>query len=162
MIFVTVGGQMPFDRLVRAVDEWAAGRADVEIEAQIGRTEYVPSNIPASEVLDPERFDEKMRRASLIVSHAGMGTILTALSIGKPIIVVPRRAALGEHRNDHQLATVRHLSESASIHVADDERALLSMLNSKDALPDPSRLSAAASPELLAFVRGFVGLDNDS
>ena len=47
-----------------------------------------------------------MDAAAAIVAHAGMGTILTALETGKRLLVMPRRAALGEHRNDHQLATV--------------------------------------------------------
>ena len=53
-----------------------------------------------------------------------MGTILTALELGKPLLVMPRRAALGEHRNDHQLATVRRFAELGSVEVALDESEL--------------------------------------
>ncbi len=59
-----------------------------------------------------------MQAATAIVAHAGMGTILTALEMGKPLLVMPRRAALGEHRNDHQLATASRFAELGRVKVA--------------------------------------------
>ena len=104
MIFVTVGAQMPFDRLVKAVDQWAAsqGRGDV---AQIGSTDYRPSAIQWTRFLDPEKFKHRFETAKVVVAHAGTGSIITALQLGKPILVMPRRANLRETRNDHQVAT---------------------------------------------------------
>ena len=40
----------------------------------------------------------------VVIAHDEMGSIITALEMGKPIVVMPRRAELGEHRNDHQVA----------------------------------------------------------
>jgi UDP-N-acetylglucosamine transferase subunit ALG13 len=103
MIFVTVGTQVQFDRLIRTVDERAGARERSDIFAQIG-----PSNhqLKHERLIEPTRFRNCVEAASLVITHAGMGSIITALELGKRIIVMPRRASLGEHRNDHQVAMV--------------------------------------------------------
>ena len=124
MIFVTVGGNTPFDRLIEAVDGWAAEHPEVELTAQIGPGSYKPQHMPWVAFLDPSEFQETARRADLMVSHAGMGTILSATDVGVPLLVLPRKAALNETRNDHQMATVGHLKDRGLFHVADDESEL--------------------------------------
>jgi UDP-N-acetylglucosamine transferase subunit ALG13 len=106
VIFVTVGSSEPFDRLVRAVDEWAGLRGRSDVFAQIGHSDYQPKHIQCSKFLDPSEFRTRFNNAQFVVAHAGMGSIITALEIGKPIVVMPRRAHLGETRSDHQVATV--------------------------------------------------------
>ena len=117
MIFVTVGTQLPFDRLINAVDTWASRNPDIEIIAQIGPTDIQPINMQYSSFLSPDKADEYFVQASLIVSHAGMGSILTALKYRKPILILPRRASLSEHRNDHQMATAKWLCNKPGITV---------------------------------------------
>ena len=121
MIFVTVGSDLPFNRLVRVVDDWAAERGRTDVFAQIGETGWRPRHIPYCQFLEPAEFQQKIREASVIISHAGMGTILTALSAQRPILVMPRLHALFEIRNEHQLATVRRLQETGAVAVALDE-----------------------------------------
>ena len=104
MIFVTVGAQMAFDRLVRTVDEWAATRGRKDVFAQIGPTEWRPRHIEWVAFLPPEDFRKRVADATMVVAHAGMGSIITALELGKPILVMPRRGHLQETRNDHQVA----------------------------------------------------------
>ena len=41
-VFVSVGSMMPFDRLTRAMDEWAAANPGIPVEIQIGKGEYEP------------------------------------------------------------------------------------------------------------------------
>ena len=95
---------MPFDRMVRTIDAWASrvGRSDVF--AQIGPTNWRPRHIEWTQFIEPQDFRRRVRDATIIVAHAGMGSILV-LELGKPIIVMPRRGDLRETRNDHQLAT---------------------------------------------------------
>jgi UDP-N-acetylglucosamine transferase subunit ALG13 len=128
VIFVTVGGQLPFDRLVHAVDQWAITQQRGDVFAQIGKSENPPSHIQWQSFLSPPDFQAKAREAEVIVAHAGMGSILTALEFGKPIVVMPRRAHLGEHRNDHQWATVNHLNKDVGVTIAADEGELLDQL----------------------------------
>ena len=154
MIFVTVGAQMPFDRLVRAVDDWAGKRGRRDVFAQVGPTSFCPANIPYAKFLEPPDFDSKVREASVIVAHAGMGSILTALEVGKPILIMPRRGDLKETRNDHQVATARRFQGRTA--VAFDETELAQRLDEIDSLSAASRISSRASDLLAQSLLGFV------
>ncbi len=156
MIFAAVGTQMPFDRLVKALDRWAAANPDVTVVAQTGETEIVPEALECHAFLAPEKFAACQMNAELIVSHAGMGAILSAGTLGKPLIMMPRRHALGEHRNDHQMATARRFKCRPGIHVAWDEDELVSLLNRRGDLAAGHEASPFATPELLDAISDFI------
>lgn len=156
MIFVTVGYQMAFDRLIGAVDDWKSSHPDHAAFAQIGPTDHVPSHLDHVDFTEPEEFTRHVRDASVIVAHAGMGSILTALQHGKPIVVMPRRAAFRETRNDHQVATAERLRDRPGIHVAMDETELGPILDRLSELREIPPISSEASPELIAHVRRFI------
>jgi UDP-N-acetylglucosamine transferase subunit ALG13 len=158
VIFVTVGTQLPFDRLVKAVDAWAGEIGAAPAFAQIGDTEYRPAHMEWAAYLPSPLFRQRLEAASVIVSHAGMGTLLTGLQAQKPLIVMPRQLALNEIRNDHQVATVRWLRRLPGVTVCDDTDALTGVLRRGD-WRSPDRLSPDASPELLAAVRAFIDGD---
>ena len=157
MIFVTVGTQLPFDRLVTAVDRWAGHAQPVShVFAQIGPTDLQPSHIEWRDFIGPPECQRRMREADVIVAHAGMGTILSALELGKPLVVMPRRAALGEHRNEHQLATARWLAESGGVNVAFDERELAHKLDAADRIGGGERISQYAGDDFIRALRAFI------
>jgi UDP-N-acetylglucosamine transferase subunit ALG13 len=121
MIFLTVGTVMPFDRLVQAVDEAvAAGVIATPVFAQIGETSLRPRNIEYATVLDKHDFDRKVAEAEYLISHAGMGSITTALERNKRLLVMPRRKQFREHVNDHQVATARKFGALGHVLVAYD------------------------------------------
>lgn len=116
MIFLTVGTQFPFDRLVKTVDQAFDGRLiNEEIFAQIGETSYKPLNFESVVSLEKNVFDKRLREASSVISHAGMGTITMALKNHKPLLVMPRLKRYREHVNDHQVATARKFEELGHI-----------------------------------------------
>ena len=156
MIFATVGGQLPFDRLVKSVDMWSSAHEDQQVFAQIGNAAFVPQHAQWRRFLNRQEFSERMNAASVIVSHAGMGTILTALELRKPILVLPRRRHLREHRNDHQWATVKHLRSSWGVQVAEDEDQLLRRLDELDQWPTAVPAQSAECQKLVEFLRSFV------
>lgn len=156
MIFVTVGTQLPFDRLISAIDQWADRHDRNDVIAQTGPTGLRPARIKAVAFMDPSTFDRHFMQASLIVAHAGMGSILGALSAAKPILIMPRKATLGEHRNDHQLATANRFRNRPGIFVADDEQDLPKLLDDPAGLGGGSPIAAHASPELLQTIRDFI------
>ncbi len=156
MIFVTVGTDLPFDRLVRTVDDWAAETQRTDVFAQIGETAWRPTHIRFSKFLEPEEFRRCFNESTTVVAHAGMGTILSALQWGKPILVMPRQASLNEHRNEHQLATAKHLAGLGKIDVAFDEGALRVKLDHLSELGVKERITPHASPELIAALREFI------
>ena len=157
MIFLTVGTQLPFDRLVGAVDRWAATRPGADVVAQVGPTALRPAAVAWERFLPPAECRERMRAADAIVAHAGMGTILSALELGTPIVVMPRAAALGEHRNDHQLATARRFAELGSVAVAFDEAELHARLDALGGLAAGGRIGSHAEGPLVEAVRTFIG-----
>ena len=158
MIFVTVGTDMPFNRLVRVVDEWAKATGRDDVFAQIGDTDWQPAHIAWSKFLQPPEFAQRFAEAEVVVAHAGMGTILSALQWEKPILVMPRRALLGEQRNEHQLATVRRLSELGKINVAMDEAELRVNLDGLDRFRPKEKIAAYASDSLIIALREFIEL----
>lgn len=129
MIFVTVGSQMPFDRLVRAVEAWAraAGRSDVVF--QVGGGGYAPEGFTARESFTPEEFERHVAEADLIVGHAGTGTIMAALETGKRVVCLARREHLSETRNDHQVATLERFAERPGVTGTADEAELGALID---------------------------------
>ena len=156
MIFVTVGTDQSFDRLIRIVDEWAKQNQRTDVFAQVGKTDSPPSYIAYSEFLEPSEFTERFSSADLIIAHAGMGTILSALRFGKPILIFPRIAALGEQRNEHQMATARRLSAMGKVNVAFDDASLREMLQQLDTLKPKEAIGASASEELTNSIKNFI------
>jgi UDP-N-acetylglucosamine transferase subunit ALG13 len=156
MILVTVGAQMPFDRMVRAVDAWCGKKRHADVFAQIGRTALCPRHIKWVEFLPPTVFREYFQNASAIIAHAGMGSIITALELAKPILVMPRRGDLGETRNDHQVATAQHFLGLGYVSVAMDEEEMTWKLDQLDRLTTGPVIGPQASPELLVALRNFI------
>lgn len=147
-VFVTVGTQLPFARLVDAVDALAPGLgrpviAQVGPEAAAGRWRHVE----VAPFLDAAAFAALAARACVIVGHAGIGTFLTARSHGVPAVLAPRRAALGEHRNEHQLATARRLEGRPGVAIAWEMEALGPLIAAAAAGPDPSAPAGPSAAE---------------
>jgi beta-1,4-N-acetylglucosaminyltransferase len=125
MIFLTVGTQFPFDRLVKSIDEFINQNGfEDEIFAQIGKSTYRPRNFEYVEFLNKKNFDGYVNNASGLISHAGIGIIMQSLDNSKPLLVMPRLRKLGEVVNDHQLAIAKKFEESGHILAAYSEKEL--------------------------------------
>ena len=85
-----------------------------------------------------------------------MGTILSALHAGKPLVVMPRRASLGEQRNEHQLATAKHMEENGKVTAAFTEEDLLHQLNHIADLKPREPIGPYASKELTDGIHDFI------
>lgn len=156
MIFVTVGSDIPFDRLVRTVDRWARDRDRRDVFAQIGHGGWQPDFISFSAMLQPVEFRERLISSAIVVGHAGMGTILSALQHSKPVLVMPRKGSLGETRNEHQLATARQLQAMGRINVAFDEDELFGFLDRIEELTPKEPIPPFANPELIRGLHDFI------
>jgi UDP-N-acetylglucosamine transferase subunit ALG13 len=122
LIFVTAGTQLPFPRLLAMVAEVTQASEDT-VFAQTAAPEY-SGPLPGAPFLERAEFEECCRRAHIIIGHAGTGTIFAARRFGKPLVVVPRRFHLGEHRNDHQTATAHELERAGRAVIAEDAATL--------------------------------------
>jgi UDP-N-acetylglucosamine transferase subunit ALG13 len=156
MILVTVGTDLPFDRMVKVIDSWAKENGREDVFAQIGEGGWVPEYIRHAEFLQPAEFSEYFNSSKVIVSHAGMGTILSALFHGKPILVMPKLAKLGEHRNEHQTATAIRMKDLGNVNVAFDEEELRYHLDHLEDLQPSRKIGSFASKTLVEGIRSFI------
>jgi len=162
MIFVTIGTQVPFDRLIKAVDEVFPYLECEEIIVQAPLESYVPIHFKTIQFIAPLKFNEIFNRAEFVISHAGMGTILSAMSSEKKLLIMPRKAKFGEHRNDHQVATANKFKAMDAVNVAEDEKDLqhiLKQLMLKD-LKASVKLGDYASEELILSLKNFISDKN--
>jgi exopolysaccharide biosynthesis glucuronosyltransferase PssE len=122
VILVTVGtNEATFDRLLRTVEGLAAQE---EVVVQHGPSAVRPRGATCREFMPFDELVATMRRARVVVTHAGVGSVMTALLAGKRPIVVPRLRRHGEAVDDHQLAWARRLEEGG-LAVLVEEPALL-------------------------------------
>jgi beta-1,4-N-acetylglucosaminyltransferase len=112
LIFVTVGTNptMHFDRLLKPMDELAA-LLDEQVILQTGCSAFVPQHAEHFAFTTSDHIETLNKSARIVISHAAAGSVITALSRRKPVIVVPRRHHLNEHIDDHQLELARALAE---------------------------------------------------
>ena len=120
-VFVTVGTHpQNFTRLLKEIDSIASESEDTEFFAQTGYTDYKPENFLSKNFFSTEEYTERFASADVIVSHAGAGTIINALRLQKPLVLVPRLKKFSEHTNDHQLDLARALEKRRKAIVVED------------------------------------------
>lgn len=111
-----------FRRLLeRLVEIMPAG---AEVLWQTGGTDASGLGIDATPWVPPTQLNAALRGADLVVSHAGVGSALSALAAGRSPVLVPRSGALGEHVDDHQLEIAAGLAgrNVAAVRRVDDLR----------------------------------------
>ena len=98
MIFVTLGTQdKSFKRLLKAVEkEKLNGNIKEKVVVQAGYTKYKSDVMEIFDTISKDEFEEYMAKASLVITHGGVGSILTALDNNKKVIAAPR---LARYRN---------------------------------------------------------------
>ena len=150
MIFVTTGAQLPFDRFVRMIDG-LAGCIEEKVVAQFIPDKYHSRNLELTGFISPATFGKYVSDARIVVAHAGMGSIISALEVEKPVIVLPRQASLGEHRNDHQVATAERMSELGYVLYAHDYDEMKTFILAEN-LPPLRKISKQASASLIQAI----------
>jgi UDP-N-acetylglucosamine transferase subunit ALG13 len=153
MIFITVGtSQYPFDRLVRVAD--ALTDLD-DVVVQRGASAIVPSRARSVDFLDFADVVDHIRRARLVVMHAGVGSIMLALAGGKRPFVIPRRRDLDEVVDNHQFQIARELARIGRVTLVEDPDALPDLLQSAG---PPSALADVAVSPLVEEVARYAAL----
>lgn len=160
MIFLTVGTHEPFDRLVSCVDGWCGENGmGANVFGQITKNaQYLPRNFETVSTLSPDDFSERFKLADFVISHAGMGSIIMALSMRKPIVLLPRRGHLKETRNDHQYATIQRFRKRAGVYAALNEEELVDTLNevSQGVTFEEQEVPAFADDQLIDALKNFI------
>ena len=156
MIFVTVGHQMPFDRLVSLVEQWSVASERDDIFAQTGESNISPANFGSKKWLTPAEYESNMDRCTAIVAHAGTGTILQALNRNKPMLVLPRLSGVGETRNDHQVGTARYFAQRGLLLAAFEDDQFIRLLGEVESFTPREKIGDWASPDLLERISDFI------
>ena len=160
MIFFTLGTYpLAFDRLLVAID----GLCDEniiknEIFGQIGHTKYKPRNFEYVNILKKDDFDLKLKSATALISHAGMGTISMALENDKPLLVFPRLKEYKEVVNDHQLHTARKFEQLGHVLAAYKIEELSGQIEKLEYFHPKKRISQAeeVSERISIFIESII------
>lgn len=143
MIVVTVGtNEARFDRLLA----WLEPPPGEPVLVQHGPS---PVRVPGAEHVDFLPFEDlvaRLRGARAVVTHAGVGSIMVALSNGLRPVVVPRLARLCEAVDDHQVPLARRLHEAGLVTLVEHRAALAAALadEAAPAAPAPERATRLA------------------
>jgi UDP-N-acetylglucosamine transferase subunit ALG13 len=156
VIFVVTGTQAPFDRLLSIIDRWAINQDIYSIVAQTANSEINFKNMNCFDYLEPDVFNEYFNNADVIIGHAGIGTIITALENEKKLVVFPRLVKYNEHRNNHQLHTAKGFEKLGLINVAYTEKDLLGYLDDLDSILKKEKIDDKAEQKLLLGISDFI------
>ena len=151
MILVTVGtNEARFDRLLEALEDLPEG---TDLFVQHGPSPIRPAGATCTDYLGFDELVEKMREARAVVTHAGVGSVLTALLNGTRPIVVPRLQRFGEAVDDHQLHFGRRAESAGFVSLVEDTAELARVIERYEESPPPP---PRPDERLLADLRGFL------
>lgn len=117
MIFVTLGTQdKSFSRLLDAIEKQIKnGTIKEKVIVQAGYTDYISENMEILKMIPMEEFDKYIKECDLLITHAGVGSIMTGLSNNKKVIAAARLKEYNEHTNDHQIQIATEFSKEGYI-----------------------------------------------
>lgn len=128
MILVTLGTQkFEMNRLVEAVDQLAT-EIQEEIFVQKGNTSYIPKHCKYADFVDTSEFQEMIKSCSVLVTHSGVGSIMTGINNKVPVVVVPRLAKFHEHVDDHQEQIAEAFADKNCVLYCKDLKALKGLI----------------------------------
>ena len=117
MILVLLGTQNNsfkrlLDEIQRNIDN---GNINVEVVVQKGYTKFESKDLKLYDHLSVEEIKELIKKADLVITHGGVGSIITAINLDKKVIAVPRLGKYNEHVNDHQMDIIDAFNEKGYI-----------------------------------------------
>lgn len=156
MIFVTVGtNEARFDRLLHAVENLQLD----DLVVQCGSSSLRPRNATCFDFLAFDRLIEYVRSASVVVTHAGVGSIAVALANGRRPVVVPRLQRYGEAVDDHQVALARRLDESGLVTLVEEPARLKDFRFDAGSPLRAGNRSSALADDLSEYLHDLVSRD---
>ena len=158
MIFVSLGTQdKPFNRIIDYVISLKENLKELQSEKiiiQLGQTKLIKSdneriknleNITIYDMLKPEKMKDIIKDSDIIITHAGVGTIMECLEMGKEIIVVPRKVENLEHVNNHQEEIAFEMEKNGLLYKVDTyeefENKIIMLLKDKDTNEDNKNMN---------------------
>lgn len=117
LILVTLGtNDKSFERLLIELERLIDLKViNEKVVVQAGYTKYQTKKMEMFDLIPMEKFDEFIQTCDLLITHGGVGSIISGLKSGKKVIAVPRLEKYGEHVNDHQLQIIENFDSAGYI-----------------------------------------------
>ena len=157
LILVTLGtNDKTFIRLVQEVERLIeTGRIKEDVVIQAGYTKYESDKMEIFDLIPIEKFDELISECSLLITHGGVGSIITGLKNNKKVIAVPRLEKYGEHVNDHQLQIIKNFDNAGYIIGLSEVEGLENALKKAESF-EPQKYESNTN-NMIALVRENIG-----
>ncbi len=158
MIFVTVGTEkFPFDRLLKTLDEGKGlGLIEQEIFAQTGSGLYEPKYFQYQSMISFKKMICMINQAKIVVSHAGVGSTILCLSLGKIPIIISRRSELGEHVDNHQVEFAERMDDIGNVIVANNGDLIEKINNYKEIISDLQPRRKSSRDSLILYLKDYI------
>ena len=130
MILITLGTQdKEFKRILFDVEkEIKNGNIKDEVIVQAGHTSFKSKYMKIIDFIEVDKFNDFIKKCDILITHGGVGSIITGLNNNKKVIAVPRLKKYGEHTNDHQLQIVENFTKKGYILAYNESDRLIDIL----------------------------------
>ena len=159
MILVLLGTQNnSFHRLLEKMDELIEKKViDEKVLVQSGYTKYESKNMRVFDLIPQEELERYQEQADLIITHGGVGSIISSIKKQKKVIAVPRLHKYQEHVNDHQKQIVEAFDRKGYIigvnNVKELEKAIL---KAQDFIPLKYDEEGRDNSKMLKIIEDFI------
>ena len=156
MILVMLGTQNnSFHRLLEKIDDLInKGIITDEVVVQAGYTKYESNNMKIFSLISQEELEELIEKADLVITHGGVGSIISSLKKGKKVIAVPRLHEYQEHVNNHQKEIIETFDKKGYIIGIQDVNQLEEAIEkSKDFIPEKYQSN---NKKMLNIIENFI------
>ena len=159
MILVMLGTQNnSFERLLKKMDELIEKKViDEKVIVQSGYTNYESKNMKIFDLIPQEELEKFQEQADLIITHGGVGSIVSSIKKGKKVIAVPRLHRYHEHVNDHQKQIVEAFDKKGyiiGIQRIDELRKAI--ISAQDFVPKKYEENNRSNSKILKIIEYFI------
>lgn len=162
MILVLLGTQNnSFHRLLEEVEKNVENEnIKEEVIVQAGYTKFEPQtkkqSIKVFNTIPKKELDDLIERANLVISHGGVGSMITANQKGKKVIAVPRYKKYHEHVNDHQVETIEIFAKRGYVMPVKDASELEQALKQVENF-QPTIYQKDEGSNVIGIIEKFIG-----
>ena len=159
MILVMLGTQNnSFERLLKKMDELIEKKViDEKVIVQSGYTNYESKNMRIFDLIPQEELERYQEQADLIITHGGVGSIVSSIKKGKKVIAIPRLHRYHEHVNDHQKQIVESFDKKGyiiGIQRIDELRKAI--ISAQDFVPKKYDDNEKSNSKILKLIEDFI------
>ncbi len=156
MILVLLGTQNnSFYRLLEEIEKNIQdGTIKEEVIVQAGYTKFQSNNMKIIDLIPKKQLEQLQDKANLIITHGGVGSIISSIEKGKKVIAVPRMHEYGEHVNNHQKEIVKDFNDKGYIIGIDKVEGLKqALIKAKDFKPKKYQHN---NEKMLKIIENFI------